>query len=251
MRYGSKLKTTILRQVDPELSSKLQSLTEFGMAIIAGLMLFLALLLVIAGDSLLPIWIFVTSLTLLVHTVLFRAELPSDVFVVLKTMLKVLRLDFLPLDSESHVPPPDEFLVAGYQSTQFVTNMGYLLLAPLALCLTLWILGLVKDIVTPKAWRDRSCCKPALNMFLRVLILTLLEVCICAGLELRGRFDLDESRESGLAQFGFYIAAVLLGLTLILTCYLFAVLSGHEKVVVAEVQKVKTNGVALDKKGDI
>ena len=77
--------------------------------------------------------------------------------------------------------------------------MGYLLLGPLVVCLTLWILGLFKDMVTPKAWRNRSCCAPAFSMCLRVLLLTLLEICICAGLELRGRFDFEEARESKIS----------------------------------------------------
>ena len=110
-----------------------------------------------------------------------------------------MRLDFFPLYSETHFQPPDEFSMAGYRSTQFITNMGYLLLGPLAVCLTLMILGLMKDAVTPKSWHQRNCCKPAFSMFLRVLLLTMLEVCICAGLELRGRFEFGEARESLLA----------------------------------------------------
>jgi len=77
--------------------------------------------------------------------------------------------------------------------------MGYLLLGPLAVCIALWILGIVKDVVTPKRWRNRSCCMPAFSMCLRVLLLTLLEICICAGLEIRGRFDFGEARESKIS----------------------------------------------------
>ena len=84
------------------------------MGVIAVLLILLALIFLITGDSLLPIWIFLSSLTLIVHTVVFRSELPDVVFVVLKTMLKFLRLDFSPLSSENHVTPPDEFLMAGY-----------------------------------------------------------------------------------------------------------------------------------------
>ena len=84
------------------------------MGVIAVLLILLALIFLITGGSLLPIWIFLSSLTLIVHTVVFRSELPDVVFVVLKTMLKFLRLDFSPLSSENHVNPPDEFLMAGY-----------------------------------------------------------------------------------------------------------------------------------------
>jgi len=55
-------------------------MTDLGMIVLAGAMALLALLLVIAGDSFLPIWIFVTSLTLIVHCVLFRIDLPDNVF---------------------------------------------------------------------------------------------------------------------------------------------------------------------------
>ena len=36
-------------------------------------------------------------------------------------------------------------------------------------------------------------------MVLRVFLLIMLEFCICAGLELRGRFEFGEARESILA----------------------------------------------------
>ena len=87
------------------------------MVCIAIMLVFFAFLLLIAGDTLLPIWIFVTSLTLIVHTVLFGSELPNDVFIVLKTMLKFLRLDFLSIDTENDVKPPNEVFVVGYLST--------------------------------------------------------------------------------------------------------------------------------------
>ena len=135
--------------------------------------------------------------------------------------------------------------------------MGYLLLSPLAGCLALWIIGLIKDVLTPKARRNRSCSMPAFSMCLRALLVTLLEICICAGLELRGCFDLGEVRESKLSRAGFYTALLLLGLTLILTCYIIAGLCMIERVMIATVLKVKTGevlkstGVKLDQKGDI
>ena len=103
MRYGSSLTQPITRQFDPKAANDLQILADLGMAIIAGLLVILALLLVIARDSFLPIWIFMTSLNLMVHIVLFRIDLPDNVYLVLKTILKGLRLDFLLLDSETHM----------------------------------------------------------------------------------------------------------------------------------------------------
>jgi hypothetical protein len=114
VRYGSTLKTAILRQVKPGLHDQLQFITLIGMGVLAVLLILFALVLLITGDSPLPIWIFLNSLTLIVHTVVLKTELPNEVFLVLKIMLKALRLDFLPLDSTNHVKPPEEFLMAGY-----------------------------------------------------------------------------------------------------------------------------------------
>ena len=114
VRYGSTIKTSILRQVKPALHDQFQLVTSIGMATLAGLLILLAFILLLTGDTLLPIWILLNSLTLIVHTAVLSTQLPNEVFVVLKIMLKFLRLDFFPLDSEDHLKPPEEFLIAGY-----------------------------------------------------------------------------------------------------------------------------------------
>jgi len=111
--------------------------------------------------------------------------------------------------------------------------MGYLLLGLLTVSLIMWILGLAKDALTPKIWRNRNCCMPAFSMCLRVLLLTLLEICICVGLELKGRFDFGEVRESTTSQVGFYAGVLILGLTLILTCYIIFGLFMIDRVMIA------------------
>ena len=208
-----------------------------GLAILLG---FLALLLLIAGDTQLPIWIFVTSFTLIVHTVLFKNQIPNEVYAVLKTMLKFLRLDFLPLDSENHLKPSEEVFLAGYLSTQFVTNMGYLLLGLLAVSLTLLLLGLTNDTLTPRSWRNRSCCKPALSMSIRALLIIMLEICICIGFEFRGLYDSGNIPQSKLAQFGLFLAIIFLILTVLLMSYVFSLLFKLQWALGAELKEKDT-----------
>ena len=119
------------------------------MAVMGGVVgVLMSLMLIAGGDSLLPMWIFATSLTLLVHTVLLCPLLPVPVFIAMKTMLSVLRLDFWPLESSQHAHPPSNFYFSGYDSTQFVTNMGAFLLAPFALCFLIWLVALTSDLAT-------------------------------------------------------------------------------------------------------
>ena len=205
VRYGSQISTTVLRQIDSEKANELEGIFGTGLLILGLILLLFVFLLLLTGGSLLPIWIFITSLTLLVHTVLFGADMPNDVFYVLKVALKFLRLDLMPLDSDEDVRPGEKFVLVGYQSTSFLTNMSYLLLGPLALTIALWVLALLKDMVTPRRSQEttqsccrRSWCQPMMNIFLRVLILLLLEVSICAVLDIKARFvDFkDEPMES-------------------------------------------------------
>ena len=129
--------------------------------IIGAALIFAALLLIICGGDLLPIWIFLTSLTLIVHTILFSVSLPDQIFVVLKCMLKFLRLDILPaffpelrdyLKYEER-EPPEEFLLAGYESYRYLTSVTDLVLAIFALLIVMWLLSLLKDLFC-----IGSCC---------------------------------------------------------------------------------------------
>ena len=72
VRYGSQVKVTILRQVDPDQADHLQGVAQIGTAILGGLVCLFVALLAVTGGSLVPIWLFVTSLTLLVHMVVLR-----------------------------------------------------------------------------------------------------------------------------------------------------------------------------------
>ena len=76
VRYGSSVSVTILRQVEPEKANEICDVTEIAMMAVSGLVLVAFLLLTLIGGSCLPIWIFLTSLSLVVHTILFSVELP-------------------------------------------------------------------------------------------------------------------------------------------------------------------------------
>ena len=113
-----------------------------------------------------------TSLTLLVHMVMLRQELPDNDYTILKAMLKVLRLDFLSLiDAESYhhgnSVPPDDLFVAGYQSTQFLTNLGPLLTAIVFIPALLSVLGFIKNCLTPRSCKNsrRTTCSSQILHF--------------------------------------------------------------------------------------
>ena len=115
----------VLRQVKPGTSIDLERIVKLIMAGIGGFLLVFGLLFLALGESLLPIWIFVTSLTLIVHTILFKVTLPEEVFITLKVMLNVLRLKFFETETINYyVDIPDTFIVVNYTSTKFINNMG-------------------------------------------------------------------------------------------------------------------------------
>jgi len=171
---------------------------------VAGFTALVALLLLLTGESLLSVWIFATSLTLIVHTYLFQAIFPDTVTVVLRVMLKFLRLNFEALEAYypielpyyqnlgDVVEPSPAFLMAGYQSARFNSNMSISLKFMLVAPLVLLVLALLKDVVTWKCRRkdERHClraswARPLWNLYLRVVFLLLLEIAICASLELK------------------------------------------------------------------
>ena len=119
------MSTKIFRQVKPGTDSDLERIVKLVMAGISGFLLVFGLLLLALGESLLPIWIFVTSLTLIVHTILFKVTLPEEVFITLKVMLNILRLRFFDTETINYyVDIPDTFIVVNYTSTKFIDNMG-------------------------------------------------------------------------------------------------------------------------------
>lgn len=72
MRYGSQVKTTILRQVDPEKANSLEGAAQLGAIILGGLVCVFVVFLALSSGSFVPLWLFVTTLTLMVHMILLR-----------------------------------------------------------------------------------------------------------------------------------------------------------------------------------
>ena len=72
VRYGTRLETPIIRQIDPVLAGRLG---ELGHYISLGIACFL-LLTVVLTRRLLPTWMFLNSLQLISHLSLFKSRLP-------------------------------------------------------------------------------------------------------------------------------------------------------------------------------
>lgn len=102
-------------------------------------------------------------------------------------MLKVLRLDFVPLiDAGSHCVPPDDFFVAGYKSTRFLTNFGIFMTVIVFVPALMLVLGLVKDALIPKSWQCNKTGTSMLNFVISVVVAVSLELCICSSLAIYG-----------------------------------------------------------------
>ena len=90
------------------------------MSIFTFVFLVLVLLLLGMGGSLMPIWVFTTSFSLLVHTQLLNMQLPQECLFIMKVMLKFMRLDFIPIEGDPleamsiDYQPPYMFQIAGY-----------------------------------------------------------------------------------------------------------------------------------------
>ena len=232
VRYGSHVSTSILRQVEPGQASRFETITEYAMKALGGVLLFLLILMVGLGESLLSIWIFTTSLTLIVHTIVFSATVPDDAFVVLRVMLKFLRIDFYSLSTEGQLSPTGSFVEAGYTSTLFVTNMGIPLLAIAACPVALWICTLFIDLWCTQNRANRpekvtkccrkSWCKIMVNVTLRILFVLLLEISICAMLEIHGRFiQGDDTYNNFTSQLKFWSVVAVLTIPVVILIVLF------------------------------
>lgn len=123
VQYGSTVSATILRQVDPDRSKDIENFANLVMTVLMGLLLLIFFLAGLIGGSLLPIWIFLTTLSVIVHTILFSMHFPMEPFVVLKTILKYLRLDLVQISQMdlksvdvNDEKLPVEFILAGYHS---------------------------------------------------------------------------------------------------------------------------------------
>lgn len=187
-----------------------------------GLVLLLIALLVLLGDSLVPVWLFVTSLTFLTHIVVLRHELPNNVFIVLRSMLKILRLDFVSLDADGGRLPPDDLFIAGYTSTRFVTNLGYNLCGISATVLAMFFFGSIKDVLTPKCCRCRATWSTMMNLLIRFVLLAALEFSICACLEINSAANQLTSLDTTDSKVHFGAAVLTASIILLVLVYLIA-----------------------------
>ena len=75
--------------------SELENVIDLMMKSLVGLLSLALIAALASGGSILPVWLFLTSLSIILHTILFSIEIPMEPLVILKTMLKYLRLDLV------------------------------------------------------------------------------------------------------------------------------------------------------------
>ena len=136
---------------------------------LAGLLFLVLIMALASGGSMLPVWLFLTSLSIIAHTILFSIDAIMEPFVVLKTMLKYLRLDLVRITQIDQLDGQDDeeeeqevelrtrpvFILAGYDdSYRFLDTVTHPVQVILALSFTLWTLCMLKDLFC-----IGSCCE--------------------------------------------------------------------------------------------
>ena len=86
--YGTTLKTQIFRQVNPEEAKTIDTHIPLGSNIII-----LVIFCVCIIGAQLPTWMFINSLSLIVHTTLLNSLMPPGVWYVFKKYLNLVRLN--------------------------------------------------------------------------------------------------------------------------------------------------------------
>ena len=132
VEFGTTLTVAILRQVSDD-STEVQA--SLGVAAVCSWVIAMTILLIpfflCVGNSLLPVFMFLVTLQLIAHMVLFGTDMPAEVIVYLRYLLDVMRLKFS--KGESQTPPDFVWMQAGYESIKLGENIT----GPLTLCLVI------------------------------------------------------------------------------------------------------------------
>ena len=94
MRYGTELLTDIFRQISPEEAGVIDDLIAIWWPPIMIIICFC-----IIGAQL-PTWMFINSLSLIVHTTLLNSLMPPSVFYIFKKYLNIVRLSWPEVNDE-------------------------------------------------------------------------------------------------------------------------------------------------------
>ena len=185
--YGTTLKTQIFRQVNPEDAKTIDTHIPLGSNTII-----LVIFCVCIIGAQLPTWMFINSLSLIVHTTLLNSLMPPGVWYVFKKYLNLVRLNS---------PDLNERIEEAYEVKEYSLDQGLytiylkscdfehlfarnlvIIIASAILILTVWTLLIVLDgfsrIKQPESSQKRK--EPYANNFaLRFFYELFLDICIC------------------------------------------------------------------------
>ena len=205
MKCGIQLETDLFRQINPKEAESLDSMMAAWWPPI-----FAIGILCLVGAQL-PFWMFINSLSLIVHTILLNSMMPPAVSYVFKKYLYLRRLHWHQLDEELQVSNDErEYTDEQGLYSIYLKSSGYLHLMTrnmsiiiwfAVLVTAVWILASILDrlvnakkidprISSFKMLKNRN--EPYMNNFMvRLFYEFFFEVCICAFINI-GLFDFEK-----------------------------------------------------------
>ena len=203
---------------------------------------------VLFTGRLLPIWMFINSLSLICHTQYFKSNMPGFLAIYLTQLLKIPRFDLIPQWREHFEDTrgfPREgahnelFATHEYNSLYMLGTMGHLILIYLAIIVIIWCAALIKDgfVWVRGHWDANQQHKRIRGIFWlfkheplmhnatnRFIYEIFFEVCLCSMIAVA-----NDAHDDTLQSLGTLLRvrllswpATVLVLCLIFACYVFA-----------------------------
>jgi len=134
-----------------------------GRILNVGLMLFALLYLLLTMGDILPLWCFINTLQLILHTPLFDTIMPGNVAFFFKQIIDITRFDFFPFTywirqawgSEPDGPFSLIFEVQGYSHHHLIPLLGFLFVAG-GLIFVVWLVAGLKDLCVRYVYRPNA-----------------------------------------------------------------------------------------------
>lgn len=194
VRYGTELRTDIFRQINPDEAAQIDSLLDIYWPP------FLLIFCFCIIGAQLPTWMFVNSLSLIVHTTLLNSIMPPSVFYTFKKYLHLVRLNWPDLNEDIQASydvfeySNDDGLYSAYlRASDYVhlfARNTVIIICSVILIAAVWLLAALIDRLLAKKhplknYRFYKCGKsknePYVNNFLlRFFYELFLELCICS-----------------------------------------------------------------------
>ena len=161
VRYGTRLDTPIVRQLDPDVAQTLDDLSKIVRILTLGAIL---LSIIASGGNLLPTWIFLHALQTMSHVPLFQSQMPPNASFFMAKFLDICRFDPLIMWTIDKPEFLDKygllgdgalnvnFKAFGYHSVHLIDNMTAVLVICL-LIIAVSFLCLVKQMAIALARR--------------------------------------------------------------------------------------------------